>query len=338
MTRSKRLALTLALLIGTLPGSANAGEAPYRAEPSIPLSDGRWDLASFDAARGQVIIARSDNVSLADVTKGTARDIGAIAHGHAALATPGTNLIAVTSGQDDTVRLLDVADGHETARIAVGKDPDAALWDAASARLIVMNAKGGTISVIDPVKASVVRTITVKPALELGVMAGPNLLAVNDEDANELELVDLAKGVALKPVALTGCEGPTGLAIALAAKLALSSCGNGKAALVDLRAHKLIRLLPIGQGPDTVLFDPVRHRFLIPCGRSGTMNVFAVDKHGMVSEMASVTTETSARTGTIDEATGRVYLPSAKYKPAEAGKRPEMIPGSAHLLVLSPAS
>ena len=124
----------------------------------------------------------------------------------------------------------------------------------------------------------------------------------------------------------------------MAAKLALSSCGNGKAALVDLRTRKLVRLLPIGQGPDTVLFDPVRHRFLIPCGRSGTMSAFGVDKHGMVSELGTVTTEISARTGAIDEATGRVYLPSAKYKPAEAGKRPEMIPGSAHLLVLSPAS
>lgn len=338
MPGSTRIAIAFSLLGAAMSGAALASDAPYRLDAPIALSDGRWDLLAFDAAHGQVTLARSDTVSVADVTKGTAHDIGKIAHGHAALAIPGTHLIAVTSGQDDTVRLLDAGDGHETGRIAVGKDPDAALWDPASRRLIVMNAKGGTISLIDPIAAEVVRTITVKPALELGAMAGPNLLAVNNEDANELELVDLKSGVALKPIALTGCEGPTGLAIDAVAKLALSSCGNSKAALVDLRTRKLVRLLPIGQGPDTVLFDPVRHRFLIPCGRSGTMNVFAVDKHGMVSEMASVTTETSARTGTIDEATGRVYLPSAKYKPAEAGKRPEMVPGSAHLLVLSPAS
>ena len=193
------------------------------------------------------------------------------------------------------------------------------------------------ISIVDLARYTEVGRIGLKEGLEVPVLVTPGLLAVNNEDANEIEFANLLTKKAAGVIKLTGCEGPTGLAIDPTAKLSLSSCGNGKAALVDLRTRKLVRLLPIGQGPDTVLFDPKRHRFLIPCGRSGTMSVFGVDKHGMVGELPTVTTETSARTGAIDEATGRVYLPSARYKPAEAGKRPEMIPGSAHLLVFSPA-
>ena len=95
-----------------------------------------------------------------------------------------------------------------------------------------MNAKGGTVSIVDPFAARVVRTIVVKPALELGTLIGPDLLAVNDEDASEIELVDLKRGAMLKPIPLPGCEGPTGIAFDAADGLLLSACANGQAALV----------------------------------------------------------------------------------------------------------
>src|SRR5690606_22701011 len=100
----------------------------------------------------------------------------------------------------------------------------------------------------------VMQTIAVKPALELPALVGANLLAINNEDASELELVDLAKGKALAPVPLTGCEHPTGLAYDPADRMTLSACANGKAALVDIADRKVVKLLPIGAGPDGALF------------------------------------------------------------------------------------
>ena len=195
-----RITLEITAAIGLLGAAFTGGAAaapppapPYREESGIALTDGRWDLVSFDTEHHQIIVARGDSVSVVDAVTGTAHSIGSVAHGHAALAIPGSDLIAVTSGQDNTLRLLNANDGHETARVAVGQNPDAAIWDPASAHLLVMNAKGGSISIVDPVAARVLRTIGVKPALELAAMVGPNLLAVNDEDANELELVDLAQ-------------------------------------------------------------------------------------------------------------------------------------------------
>ena len=340
MSRNQRWLAAISLLAAAAPIPVTYAAAPasgpvYSQEPAIPLPDGRWDLASFDAEHQAVLVARGDSVSVVDVASSAVRSLGKVARGHAALAIPGTNLIAVTTGQDDALLVLDRNDGHETARIPVGKNPDAALWDSASRHIIVMNAKGGTVSVVDPRTATVVRTIQVKPGLELAAMVGPNLLAINDEDANELELVDLAGGKALRPIALTGCNGPTGLAYDPVARLAMSSCANGQAALVDMRSKRLVLLLPIGLGPDTVMFDRHRSRFLIPCGRSGTLSVFAVDRHGAVISEGAVQTEPSARTGAIDPASGHVYLPSARFLPAEAGKRPELVPGSVHLMVLS---
>lgn len=328
--------LTAAAPIPATHATASVSAPVYSQQRAIALPDGRWDLASFDTEHNAVLVARGDSVSVVDVASGLVRSIGKVAHGHAALAIPGTNLIAVTSGQDDALLLLDRSDGHETAKIAVGKDPDAAIWDPASRHVIVMNAKSGTVSVVDPRTMKVIRSIQVKPALELATMVGPNLLAINDEDANELELVDLASGKTLRPIALTGCDGPTGLAYDPVARLAISSCANGQAALVDMRNRHVIRLLPIGAGPDTVMFDGHRNRFLIPCGRSGTLSVFRVDRHGAIVSEGAIKTEISARTGAIDPVSGRVYLPSARFLQAEAGKRPELVPGSMHLMVLSP--
>jgi DNA-binding beta-propeller fold protein YncE len=115
--------------------------------------------------------------------------------------------------------------------------------------------------------------------------------------------------------------------------LTLSACGNGVAALVDIRGRKVLQLLPIGQGPDTALFDDRRQRFLVPCGRSGTVSVFAVSGR-RVTRAGTVMTELGARTAALDPKTGRVFLPAGKFEPAAQGQRPAMVPGSAHLLVL----
>lgn len=335
MRLTLRLAVAAATMIWAAP-PAIAAAPLYTAQAPVPLPDGRWDLLSFDPVHDRVVIGRGENVSVVDIAAKTARSIGTVEHGHAALLIPGTNTVAVTSGQDNTLRLLDADSGRETAKILVGEDPDAAIWDLASHRLLVMNAKGGSVSVVDTAAGRVERTIAVKPALELASMIAPGLIAINDEDANEIELVDLTRGIALAPIALKGCEGPTGIAFAPEAHLLLSACANGQAALADTNMRKLVKLLPIGQGPDGALYDPVRRRFLVPCGKSGTLSVFALGEHGEVTALASVNTEVGARTAALDEATGRVFLPAARFGPAQAGKRSEMLPGTAHLIVLEP--
>jgi hypothetical protein len=321
-----------AALVAAAPQTTPAAAA-YRIEASIPLADGFWDIATYDPAHDRVLIGRGTAASIVDLATRQARDAGQIQRGHAALAIPGTDEIAVTSGQDNTLRLIDARDGHELAKVPVGENPDAALWDPALRQVLVMNAKSGSVSQVDPKSGKVVRTIAVKPALEFGALAGPGLLAINDEGASELELVDLKQGKALAPIPLTGCEHPTGLAADVADRLTLSACANGVAALVDVRGRKVVQLVPIGQGPDTALFDAKRHRFIVPCGRSGTLSLFSLSG-GKLTPAGTITTEAGARTAALDPKTGRVFLPTAKFGPAQPGQRPPMVPGSAHLLVV----
>ena len=335
-----RLALTIGIALTALAATTAAAEpvAPaFGKAASIPAPDGRWDFASWDAAHQRLLVSHGQDVLVIDPAGGgTVRSIGKIAGAHAALAIPGTNSVLVSSAHDDTVRILDETSGAELASIAVAADPDAAIVSEDGRTAYVMGAKAGAISIIDLTRQVETGRIALKPALEVAVLASPTLIAVNNEDQSEIELADLATGKAAGAIALPGCKGPTGLAFAPEAGLALSACANGKAALVDIAARRVVKLLPIGLGPDTAIWQAAKHRFLVPCGGSGTLSIITLNGHRATVNPA-VVTQTSARTAALDPDSGRLYLPAARFKPATGGQHPAMVPGSFHIVALAPA-
>ena len=325
----------LGIFVATLFLANAAHAAHYGIEGRIAApGDGGWDYATIDSADKRVYVTHGETVVVADVAHGSASaPFSGIARGHAAVPIPG-HLLGVTSGHDDSVRLFDTETAKELAKVAVGTDPDAAFYHSGLRRLIVINAKGGTVSLLDPVARAVTATITLKPGLEAGTHDGEMLL-VNNEDRNELETADLRSGRPGPAVALTGCEGPTGIAFDAATGQAISACANHKAAVVDVRHLRLIGLLDIGGGPDSVLIDEKRRMAFIPCGRDGTLVLIALDGSAHVVE--TIPTEAGARTGALDPDDGKIYLPTADLAPPAApGARAQPKPGTFHILVVAP--
>ena len=327
-----------ALLVGAalvLVGAVPMPPPHYTVTGSIAGPDGGWDYASVDAQAGRLYVARGASVTAVDLTQPqTVRSIGAVAHGHAVVPIPDQKLLLVTSGADASVRLVDPADGREVARIAVGTDPDAAFYDAAHHRAAVMNAKDGTVSVIDVVARKVVRTITLKPGLEFA-QAGPgDTLFVNNEDLNEIETANLATGAVGPSIALPGCEGPTGLAYDAHHHLLISACANGKAAVVEAATMREVALLDIGLGADAVILDSPARLAFIPCGKSGSLTIISLLPARPVV-MGTVKTAVGARTGAVDSRNGTIYLPTAAFSPPTTpGGRPTVERGSFRILVL----
>ncbi|WP_353228702.1 YncE family protein [Novosphingobium sp.] len=317
-----------------MPLGACAATAPaYSVTTSIAAPDGSWDYAQADDAGKRVFVARGNSVTVIDVASGAVSSMGPVQRGHEVVPLPGGKLL-VTSGTDGTVRLFDLATGTQTASIAVGKKPDAAILDDAKTHAYVMNAASGTVSVIDLTTATVTRTITVKPALEYAAFAADGMLYINNEDANEIETVDVAAGVAGKPIALPGCTSPSGLAYDKPGNRLISACANGKAAIVDVGKRALAALIDIGIGPDAVILDAPRGLAFIPCGRDGVLDILSLSG-ASVTHVGTVKTEPGARTGAIDPVTGTLYLPTAKFgPPATPAGRPAMIPGSFHIVVV----
>ena len=326
-----RFALLGAIMLPTCAGAAPA----YTVTASIAGPDGAWDYASVDGT--QLYIARSDAVTVVDLPTGAVSSLGRVQRGHAVVPLPDGHLL-VTSGNDGTARLFDPAAKTELASIAVGKKPDAALLDGARTHALVVNAVSGTVSVIDLATAKVVRTIAVKPALEFGALAADGALFINNEDASEIDPVDLARGTADAPIAMPGCKAPTGLGYDRTHDRLIAACDNGVAAVVNVKTRKLAALISIGEGPDAVIVDEARGLAFIPCGENGVLDVLSLSG-GKVTHVATVKTEIGARTGAVDPRTGAIYLPTAAFGAKTAGaKRPAMVPGTFHILVVKPSS
>ena len=309
----------------------------YAVVGSLPGPDGSgWDYASVDPAAHRLYVTHGETLAVFDLTGATPpRSWSAIARGHAAVPLPGQHLVLVTSGKDNSVRLLDDRTGMEQARLPVGVGPDAATVDPVTGHVLVVNGEGGSVSEVDPVSRTVVRAIPVKPALEEAAIGPGRTLFVNDEDAGEIETVDLRTGRAGAAIPLPGCTGPTGLAYDRRSDRLIAACANGEAAIVDPKRRRLVKLVAIGLGPDGVLLDAERRVALIPCGRDGVREVISL---ASMTRVATVRTEPGARTGALDPSTGAAYLPTARFGPLAPGaRRPPVLPGSFHVVVVRPA-
>ncbi len=334
--RNLALSAALALLLSI---AAHAAPVPaYSVTGTIAGPDGGWDYASVDSDTHRLFVAHGDTILAIDLATGAVLPTLALAHhSHAVLPIPGSGKILETEGDTASVRLIDAKSGAETATIAVGVKPDAAIWDAVRKRAIVMNAKSGTVMLIDPATAKIEKTITLKPGLESAAVDHAGLVYVNNEDDNEVILIDIDHARILAHIALPGCEGPTGMAFAPRAGKIVSACGNGVAVVIDPKLRKAVGTLAIGHGADAAFVDPVRHIVFVPGGQDATLSLFSDLATGLVPA-GVVPTEKGARTGAVDPDTGRVYLPTAITLPAPPGGKRSYQPGSFHVVVVSPAS
>jgi DNA-binding beta-propeller fold protein YncE len=333
MTASRVAALCLAVL--SLSASAHAAAPAYHIVDRIAGPDGRWDYVRVDAASNRVLVAHGTSVTavgLADraVTAGLAPGVLL----HDAMPVNGHEML-VTDGGKGVAVFADVRSGETVATLKAGKNPDAAVFDARSGLVLVMNHSGGDLTLIDAKSHAAVGTIEVGGDLEAAAVDGGGHAFVNVEDKNQIAVIDIASRRVTARYALIGCDGPTGIAYDAADAMLIAAC-DGDTAFVDARTGKTLQTLPTGKGADGVAFDPKRKLAFVPAGRAGTLAVVAVAR-GRSSIVQTVQTEIGARTIALDGRSGRLYLPSARFTPAATtGARPTIIPGSFHVLVVSP--
>jgi hypothetical protein len=83
-----------------------------------------------------------------------------------------------------------------------------------------------------------------------------------------------------------------------------------------------------------IVFDDKYRQFLIPCGGDGVLKVIAEQLGRSWKVIETTLTARGARTGAIDQATGKTYLPTADFEPGNAGERLVAKPGTFRILVL----
>jgi len=321
-------------------GAPNSG---YHKVQEIALGgDGGWDYLTLDTSAHRLYISRSTQVLVVDPDSG--KSLGTIAD------TPGIHGIALvpefetgftSNGRDGTVTAFDLRTLRQLARLSVGTNPDAIIYEPTTKRVFAFNGGSSNASVIDAQTRSVIGTIPLEGRPEFAVADGHGSIFLNLEDKSEVVKID-AKGLRVEARwPLAPCETPTGIAMDPSQRRLFIGCINRLMAIVDADHGRVIATLPIGAGCDATAFDPQAKLAFAANGRDGTLTVIREDGPDKFLVVENVATKFGARTMALDSQRQRIYLVTAEFGPrppataTEPNPRQPILPGTFTLLVVA---
>jgi DNA-binding beta-propeller fold protein YncE len=210
-----------------------------------------------------------------------------------------------------------------------------------SKRVFAFNGRSNDVTAIDAASGKAAGTIALDGKPEFPVSDGKGNVYANIEDKSEIVQIDPQALKVKKTWAISPCEEPSGLASDLEARRLFSVCSNNKMAVVNADSGQVITTVAIGNGPDAAAYDPGR-KLVFSSNGEGNLTVVKQDGPDKYTVLAAVPTERSARTMALDMKTHKIYLSAAQLGPAPEATpdnphpRPKVVPGSFHVLVVSP--
>ncbi|MFS8136936.1 MAG: YncE family protein [Thermomonas sp.] len=337
--------MLLAVSLAACAHAATASASPtasYKVSATYPIAGaGHWDLLAVDSQRHHLFVSRGDRVQVMDTVDGRIVDTLPATDGvHGIAIAPTLGRGFTTNGKANTLTEFDLDTLQRVHDIKIsGTSPDDIVFDTASGRLFVFNAKSNNASVVDVEQGAEIATIAFDGNPELSASDGRGHVYVNIEDKAQVVVIDTASLRVIHTWTVTGCEGPTGLALDAAHARLFSACDNGVMAVTDANTGRQVARVAIGEGPDGAGFDPMSQMAFSANGKSGTLTVVHEDDAGHFRVVQTLATQRSARTMVIDQATHQLYLPAAAFEaqPKDSHQRAAMIDDSFRMLVVSVA-
>lgn len=336
MTTRTRLASTLLAVLVPLAVAAQSGPAGFHVARTFAIGgDGGWDYPTVDSGAHRLYLSHAARVDVVDTETGAI--VGAIpdtqgVHGIAIAADLGHGY--VSNGRANTVTVFDLKTLAVLATVKVtGENPDDICYDPSTRRVFTFNGRSSNATAIDAVTNQVVGTLALPGKPEFAATDGKGRMFVNIEDKSLIVAFDPKALAITAQWSIAPCEEPSGLAIDREHRRLFAVGGNKLMAVVDADSGKLITTVPIGSGPDGVAFDAGAGLAFSANGK-GTLTVVHEDSPEKFTVAAIVPTKRGARTIALDEATRRLYLPTAEFGPAPSPTadrphpRPSIVPGS----------
>jgi len=340
---TQRCVLALVSLIG--------GRSAFCAEVATPTrwnlgGTGGWDDLTVDVRAHRLYVTRSDRVLVVDTKDGTL--IGTIpdtngVHGVAIDAKAGKGY--TSNGRADSVTEFDLKSLKIDRVIPVsGHNPDAIVFDASTNQVWTFNGRSSDATAIDTRSGLVVATLPLGGKPEFAAVDGHGRIFVNDEDHATIIAIDSKAHRVAATWKLDDCESPSGLAFDAGHHRLFSACSDEHMAVTDSESGRHVATVPIGKGPDGAAYDPERRVVYSPNGRDGTLSVIRQIDADHYEVVATLKTQQSARTMTLDTTTHALYLPAATLGPAPAPTaeqphpRPSIVPDTFCILVVSPGA
>lgn len=283
--------------------------------------NGYWDYLAVEESGARLFISRQDRVDVIETVGG--RLTGTIPHTlgvHGIAFAPATKRGFTSNGKTNTVTVFELDTLRVIQEIPVsGSGPDAILYEPLRNDIYTANRDSSNLTVIDAGTLQVVATIA---------LPGPPESMITDELGNVFVNIDVAPGKLLLIDAktlsikakwpLTGCANPSSIAMDTANHRLFSVCANQVLAVTDSVNGKGVARAVIGRGSDGVAFDADLGLVFSANGIDGTLTVIHQDSPDEYRVTATVTTQVSARTLTLDPGTHKIYLAAAQFGPTPA--------------------
>jgi DNA-binding beta-propeller fold protein YncE len=327
------LGLGFALVLASVP-LLKAAATGYHILNEIKIGgEGGWDYLTVDSAAQRLYVSHATHVVVVDLATGkVVGDIPDTPGVHGIALAPELNKGFISNGRGNNITIFDMKTLKATGTVAAEMNPDDICYDRGSQRVFAFNGRSRSATVVDAKAGTVAATIPLPGKPEFSVADGKGHIYTNIEDTNEIVEIDAAKATVSKKFALTGCEGPSGMAMDTKGRRIFSVCGNRVMAVSDPDKGTVIATPAIGAGPDGVVFDP-GNGYAMSSNGDGTLTIVQ-QAGGKYDVLENIATERGARTIALDEKTHRVYLPTATAGQAAAGGRAPYLPDSFKVLVV----
>ena len=324
------------------------GSLTYAADSSLHLikthklgGDGGWDYLKIDPDSRRLFISRATHVMVVDADSGKSLgDIPDTPGVHGIALAPSVGRGFTSNGREGTVSIFDLKTLKPIGKVqAVGENPDAILFDAATKRVFTFNGHSSNATAIDAASGEIAGKIALGGKPEFAVSTDAGEIFVNLEDKSELLALDPKDLKVKSRWPLAPCKEPSGLAMDVKNRRLFAGCDNKMMAVVNAETGKVITTLPIGEGVDANGFDPETGLAFASCGE-GVVTVVKEESPDKFSVVQNVKTERGARTMALDTKTHQIYLVTAKFGPAPAATaqqprpRPAILPDTFEVLVV----
>lgn len=317
-----------------MPFCSHAQNGAYKIARTYSIqSAGGWDYIAVND--GKIYVSHGTQVNILD--EATGDSVGYVPNTNGVHGIAFDNELGrgyTSNGRSNNVSVFNLKTNEVIAQIPTGENPDAILFEPHTKTIITCNGRSKSLSLIDPVSNSVVSTIEVGGRPETAVSDGKGKLFVNIEDKNEIAVIDLKTHSLTSHWPLKDAEGPTGLAFDSDTRRLFAGCDRY---LVVMNAENgtIVSKLPIGDGCDGVAFDRKNRIIFTSNGQSGTITAIRENSADKYAVMGNYDSKRGARTLTIDEKTGKLFLPTADFEAAGGQNgRPRMVPGTFQVLVV----
>ena len=316
---------------------ADNSEQPAKILRQLPLGgEGRWDYLLADPDTKRLYIARSTRFTVVNTESGElVGEIPDTPGAHGIALAPDLGVGFTSNGQENKVSVFDLKTLKVNNKIETGKNPDAILYHAPTQTVFVFNGQSHSATIIDAKALQPIATLPLAGKPEFAVADDQGSIYVNIADRNSMTVIDAAQRKVKVTWPLGSCEEPTGLTLDVKSRTAFASCGNKKLAVVSLDNGKVRQSVPIGDDCDAVVYDP-KSGLVFASNGEGTLTSIGKAEDGSYRVRQTLLTSPGSKTMALDMSTQHLYVPAAKFTgPPTAKPRPQVIPGSFEILVIS---